>query len=141
MDKSEPSEPAKRIAFRVNKYKAEWVSRWGHLYEEFQAYPTTETAVDLLTFTNPPASVVDELRDFLIKPPQKPRGRPKKPQQRYDRVAFLFDLIKRDNPEMTALEIDNEIVRDFFSKEDQDGDVDAETVRKWRAKAKAPRFM
>ena len=42
---------------------------------------------------------------------------------------------------MTALEIDNEIVRNFFSKEDQDGDVDAETVRKWRAKAKAPRFM
>ena len=90
MDKSEPSEPAKRIAFRVNKYKAEWVSRWGHLYEEFQAYPTTETAVDLLTFTNPPASVVDELRDFLIKPPQKPRGRPKSLSS--DMTALLFFL-------------------------------------------------
>ena len=141
MDESEPSELAKRIAGRGSRNKAEWLSRWGHWYEDFQTNPRVDTAVDLLTFTNPPAFVVDELREFLINPPKKSRGRPKKRQQHYDRIAFLFAIIKRDNPKMTALDIDNEIVRNFFSQEDQDGDVDAETVRKWRAKAKAPRFM
>ena len=141
MDESKRSELGKRIGARGSKKRAEWLSRWGHWYEDFQTNPRVDTAVDLLTFTNPPAFVVDELREFLINPPKKLRGRPKKRQQQYDRVAFLFEIIKRDNPKMTALDIDNEIVRNFFSQEDQDGDVDAETVRKWRAKAKAPRFM
>ena len=144
-EESDPSELvqsiAEQIAEKGRHHKDRWFEQWGHLYEEFQFSPTTGAAVDLLTFTNPPAFVVDELREFLIKPPKKPRGRPKKRQQHYDRVAFLFAIIKRDNPKMTALDIDNEIVRNFFSQEDQDGDVDAETVRKWRGKARAPRFM
>ena len=140
MDESKRTELVQRIAERGHKHTAKWFEQWGDMYADFKEEPTLESAVDLLG-TNPPAGIADEFRNYILNPPKKLRGRPKKRQQHYDRVAFLFAIIKRDNPKMTALDIDNEIVRNFFSQEDQDGDVDAETVRKWRAKAKAPRFM
>ena len=89
MTESKRSELGNRIGARGSKKRAEWISRWGHWHEDFQINPTVDTAVDLLTFTKPPAFVVDELREFLINPPKKLRGRPKKRQQHYDRVAFL----------------------------------------------------
>lgn len=155
MDESKPTELGKRIGARGSEKRAEWLSRWGHLYEEFQNTPTVVTAVDLLSLTNPPLVIVKELREFIINPPKKSRGRPRKPQRFYDQVAFMFEAIKLENLEAlakekaegkndirkkTALDIDNEIVAEFFSdKNEEDGDVDAETVRKWRNKAKVAR--
>ena len=135
--------PANRINSNIGKYADEWLAKWGVKWSDFEQNPQLITAVDLLTFTNPPGFVADKLRNFILshgKAGDGSRGRPKNTQAKYDRTKFLYNTIKRDNGDWTATQIDNEIVN-IYSAEDPDGAFDSETVRKWRNKSKSSNFI
>lgn len=135
--------PENRPNSNIVKYSEQWLKKWGVKWTDFQQNPQLITAVDLITFTNPPAFVVDEVRNFILshgKAGDGSRGRPKNTQAKYDRIQLLFNIIKRENANWTAIQIDNEIVN-ILSAEDPDGVIDAETVRKWRRKSKSSNFI
>lgn len=135
--------PVNKVNINTGKYADKWLEKWGVKWADFQQNPQLITAVDLLTFTNPPAFVADKVRDFILsygKAGDGSRGRPKNTQAKYDRTKFLYNTIKRDYAHWTATQIDNEIVN-IYSAEDPDGAFDSETVRKWRNKSKSSNFI
>ena len=133
MDDTEHSELRELIFEKGQQHKKKWFERWGDMYADFREEPTLESAVDLL-ITGPPAGIADELRDFILNPPKLPRGKPKKPDSFYLWMAYIFEDIQADNPKKNELWVFNKIVEDFFSAEKPDGEVEPDTVRKWRDK-------
>ena len=133
MTESKRSELRELIFEKARQHKTKWFERWGEMYEEFKEGPTLESAVDLLG-SNPPAGIADEFRNYILNQPKRPRGKPKKPDSFYLWMAYIFEDIQADNPKKNELWVFNKIVEDFFSAEKPDGEVEPDTVRKWRDK-------
>ena len=133
MDESKRSRLIQSIAERDRKHKANWFKQWSDKYEDFKEKPTLQTAVDLLC-TNPPAGIADEFRNYILNPPKRPRGKPKKPDSFYLWMAYIFEDYQANNPKKNELWVFNKIVEDFFSDENVEGEFEADTIRKWRDK-------